>query len=219
MNNILYDYCNYLLNSYICISKVYFMNIVKDNPKYQSIFNTSKELFWKYGIKRVTIEEICKKAEVSKMTFYKFFPNKIELAKTILDELFNTSMVKFNEIVTNDIPFSEKLKELFLMKIEGMNNFSMEFINDIYTNPETGLKGYMEELQQKSMGIIINFYKDAQSKGFIRKEIKIDFILAYSRQIMKMMEDQHLVTQYDKPQDLVIESMNLLFYGIVTGNE
>ena len=195
------------------------MNIVKDNPKYQSIFNTSKELFWKYGIKRVTIEEICKKAEVSKMTFYKFFPNKIELAKTILDELFNTSMVKFNEIVTNDIPFSEKLKELFLMKIEGMNNFSMEFINDIYTNPETGLKGYMEELQQKSMGIIINFYKDAQSKGFIRKEIKIDFILAYSRQIMKMMEDQHLVTQYDKPQDLVIESMNLLFYGIVTGNE
>ncbi|MCK5730118.1 MAG: TetR/AcrR family transcriptional regulator [Draconibacterium sp.] len=191
----------------------------KNNPKYQSIIITGKDLFWKYGIKRVTIEEVCKEAGVSKMTFYKFFPNKIELVKTILDNLIETSRIKLKQITESKIPFSEKLKELFLMKIEGMNNFSMEFINDIYSNADTGLKEYMEEQQMNSMGIIIEFYKDAQRKGFIRKEVKIDFILAYSAQIFKLMEDESLMKQYNQPQDFVLECMNLLFYGIVTDNE
>ncbi|MDH5400751.1 MAG: TetR/AcrR family transcriptional regulator, partial [Cyclobacteriaceae bacterium] len=61
------------------------MTDITQNRKYQAIFETAKELFWKYGIRRVTIEEICKEAGVSKMTFYKFFPNKVALANTILE--------------------------------------------------------------------------------------------------------------------------------------
>lgn len=184
--------------------------------KYQDIFKTGKELFWKYGIKRVTIEEICTEAGVSKMTFYKFFPNKIELAKTILDDLTNKSLSKLNQLINSDNPFSEKLKEIFLTKLEGTKDISMEFINDIYTNPKLGLMTYVGELQKKSMEVMVKFYKNAQEKGSIRKDVKIEFILAYSKQMIKMMEDEHLVSQYDHPQDLIIESMNTLFYGIVT---
>ena len=50
------------------------------NRKYDDIMSTGKDLFWKYGIRRVTVEEICEKSNVSKMTFYKYFPNKETLA-------------------------------------------------------------------------------------------------------------------------------------------
>jgi AcrR family transcriptional regulator len=192
------------------------MTALKNNNKYNSILKTAKTLFWKHGIRRVTIEEICKEAEVSKMTFYKFFPNKNDLAKTILDNLVQSSTVKFKNIVKSELLFSEKLKEIFLLKIEGMNNFSMEFINDIYNNPETGLKGFMEEQQQKSMQLIVDFYTKAQQKGYIRPDVKIDFILAFSNQIMEMMKNKQLIAQYSKPQDFIVESMNVLFYGITT---
>lgn len=195
------------------------MTAPKKNKKYNSILKTAKTLFWKHGIRRVTIEEICKEASVSKMTFYKFFPNKIDLAKTILDNLIESSMVKFKNIIDSELPFSKKLKEMFLLKIEGMDNFSMEFIHDIYSNPETGLREYMEEQQQKSQNITINFFKNAQAKGFIRSDVKIDFMLAFSNQIIEMMKDKQLMAQYTQPQDFIIESMNVLFYGIITGNE
>ena len=68
------------------------------NPKRIQILSTGKELFWKFGFKRVTIEEISKEAGVSKMTFYKYFPNKIELAKNILDDIFDDSLVKIKLI-------------------------------------------------------------------------------------------------------------------------
>ncbi|MDX2442709.1 MAG: TetR/AcrR family transcriptional regulator [Bacteroidales bacterium] len=191
------------------------MNIVMNTPKYRDIFNKGKELFWKYGIKRVTIEEICKEAGVSKMTFYKFFPNKIALVKAILDEVFEGSIEEVNQLILSDIPFSNKLEKIFQLKIEGTKNISMELINDLYSNPELGLVNYMAGLQEKSMDVIVNFYKDAQDKGYIRKDIKIDFILAYSFQVIKLMEDENLVSKYDEPQDLIIEAMNFMFYGLL----
>lgn len=191
------------------------MEAFKDNKKFQDTLKTAKTLFWKYGIKRVTIEEICAEVPVSKMTFYKFFSNKTELAKTILENLIQSSLLDFNELIKSELPFPKKLKKIFLMKIEGMNNFSMEFINDIYTNPNLGLKEFMEQKKVESQGIIVNFYKDAQSKGFIRKDVKIDFLVSYGDQIVKMMENENLMAQYDEPQDFIIEAMNALFYGII----
>lgn len=188
---------------------------LKINPKQAAILKKAKALFWKHGIRRVTVEEICMEADVSKMTFYKYFKNKTELAKTILENLIQTSLIEFDDLINSELPFTKKLKKLYLMKIEGMNNFSMEFVNDIYTNPSLGLKEFMEQKQAESQDIIISFYKDAQNKGFIRKDVKIDFLLSYGDQIVKMMDNENLMAQYDEPQDFIIEAMNALFYGIV----
>jgi len=195
------------------------MNGEIENTKQQDILKTAHKLFWKHGIRRVSVEEICREAGVSKMTFYKFYPNKIELAKSILENLINASIEKFRIIIESDIAFSEKMKEIFLMKIEGTNNMSIEFINDIYSNPGIGLKEYLDEQYQKSIAITVDFYKRAKENGFIRADVKINFILALSNQIMEMMKNKELIAQYNNPQDFIIESMNVLFYGITTGNE
>lgn len=189
------------------------------NKKYQDIYNTGKNLFWKYGMKRVSIEEICREASVSKMTFYKFFPNKVQLAKTILEDLMSKSVKEVDQLIESNIPFSKKLEKLFLMKLEGTKDLSMEFINDIYKNPESGLVEHMNVLKQKSLDVIVKFYKTAQKQGSIRKDVKIEFILALTNQIAVMIQDENLVSLYKQPQDFIMESMNVIFYGIVTGDE
>jgi AcrR family transcriptional regulator len=186
--------------------------------KYKDIYKTGKHLFWKYGMKRVSIEEICRESGVSKMTFYKYFPNKVELAKTILTDLMEASILMVDQLIESDIPFSEKLEKLFLMKLEGSRDLSMEFIKDIYKNPESGLVHHMEELKQKSLAVIVKFYQTAQKQGSIRKDLKIEFILALTNQIAVMIQDEKLVSLYDQPQDFIMESMNVIFYGIVTDN-
>lgn len=186
------------------------------NRKYDDILKKGEELFWKYGIKRVSIEEICREAGVSKMTFYKYFPNKIELAKAVYKQKIDEGIEKFIKLMDSDLSFAEKLEKIFLMKLEGTKNISLEFINDIYNNPESGMLQFMEEQRDKAYSLIIDFYKNAQRDGNIRKDVKIDFILAYSNQTIKMMEDKNLLGQYESAQEFIMESMNLLFYGIVT---
>ena len=185
------------------------------NSKYQDIFRTAKELFWKYGIRRVSIEEICKEAGVSKMTFYKFFPNKKELAKTVIEVVFGEGLEKWEDVVNSNLSFKKKIEALFILKQEGTQDISMEFISDIYKNMDQDLQQFMDSHQQKSFQLFIQFLTDSQAKGLIRNDIKIDFVLTLLAQMSKMIENKELVAKYDHPQDLIMESMNFLFYGLL----
>jgi len=195
------------------------MNTETDNIKQQKIFSTAHSLFWKYGVKRVSVEEICREAGVSKMTFYKFYSNKIDLAKVILGDLMTQSMKRFEEIVKSEVSFSKKLEAIFMMKIEAINNFSKEFINDLYSNPDLGLKEFLEERSQYFSESVKDFYKEAQQKGNIRNNVNIDFVMAYSSHVTKLMENEQLMSLYNTPADFILEVMNMLFYGITTGTK
>ncbi len=186
----------------------------KTSPKYQSIIAKSKELFWKHGIKRVTIEEICTESQVSKMTFYKFFPNKIELAKTLLQQILEESSQQFNEILSDDIPFTEKINRIIRLKFEATENISTEFINDLYKNKEYGLSEYMEEQRNRTLNLFIEFLSESQRKGDIRKDIKIDFIMDYINHGYTLFENKELASKYDNPQALIMEFINFMFYGL-----
>jgi len=191
------------------------MTDITQNRKYQAIFETAKELFWKYGIRRVTIEEICKEAGVSKMTFYKFFPNKVALANTILEKIMDESLGNFEDIVNSDLPFTEKVKNLFKLKLEVSKDISIEFINDVNHGPHSELVKSMEAAGLRSQRIFVDFLLDSQSRGLIRKGIKIDFILHYLNYSQHIMEDEQLRSLYDHPQDLIMEAMDFLFYGLM----
>lgn len=184
------------------------------NIKYQQILDAGKALFWKYGIKRVAVEEICKQAKVSKMTYYKFFKNKKYLALAILDRTVGQALIDYKDLIAKDCPFTDKINLMLKMKIEGTKDISQEFIMDIYQNPDLGLMPYMVEQGQKSLALTVDFLKDAQKQGNIRQDIKIDFILYFFNQMLAMTTDKELLKKYDRPQDLIMEVTEFFFYGI-----
>jgi AcrR family transcriptional regulator len=74
------------------------------------ILSTAKDLFWKHGFRRVSVEEICKKSGISKMTFYRYFPNKIEVAKAVFDKVSREGYEQFQSIL-NEISSPEEKSE------------------------------------------------------------------------------------------------------------
>jgi len=184
------------------------------NIKYQQILSVGKELFWKHGIKRVTVEEICRNAQVSKMTFYKFFKNKKALVIAILDNTVGVAVKEYKEIIDKDCTFTEKVNQMLKMKLNGTQDISQEFIQDIYKNPDLGLMPYMEEQSKKSLAITMEFLIDSQKKGFIRQDVNVDFILYFFNQMLAMITDANLLSKYKKPQDLIMEVTEFFFYGI-----
>ena len=95
------------LQCQMLISSCIFM---EDNQKYQLVIETAHQLFWKFGIRRVTIEEIARESGVSKVTIYKFFKNKIEIAKTVINNILSNAEKEYKALMAKDIPFEEKIK-------------------------------------------------------------------------------------------------------------
>ena len=194
-----------------------------DSAKYRSILHSAKALFWKHGIRRVSVEEICREAGVSKMTFYRFFPNKVELAKTMLEGLFNESMTAYRELMEQDIPFEEKVRRQLLLKFQGVKEISAELLRDIYSNEEWGLRSYMEQRTEEALQVIIKDYTHAQQMGWIRQDLKLEFILYILHQMQSWVTDTQLQNSYRDAHDLIMDIAHFFFYGILPlepqGNE
>ena len=189
------------------------------NPKLQQIVVTAKTLFYKFGIRRVSVEEICREANVSKMTFYKHFSNKVELVKFIIDQLVFDGIADYRRIMDQPIPFPEKVRQSILLKMKHTDDVSREFFNDIhkYTDPE--ILNFFNQKAQESIRMIIHDYLEAQKKGDIRKDIKPEFIHYILNQMLPMAKDENLARLYESPQALIMELTRFFFYGILARGE
>ena len=195
------------------------MEEFKNNKKFQNTVSKARELFWKHGIKRVSIEEICTETPVSKMTFYKFFKNKNELAEFILEEVMNEGIEKYEHIMSQDLPYPEKVKQIILLKHESSKDIGDEFLKDILQAEEQDLMKIIQAYRDKSTNKILNDLKKAQSEGWIRKGVNIDFLLYMMNDINNKLIDPQLEHIFANKHDLIMELTNFFFYGIIDAEE
>ena len=191
----------------------------RTNEKYRQIVNTARDLFWRHGIRRITVEEIARTAGVSKVTFYKHFPNKVELVKLIFNEMIAEGFERFEEIEAMDVPFTDKVECLIQMKLEQTEDMNQEFVKDIWQNSNPEIQQHVEQKLQESMARVKKFYAEAQEKGEIRRGIELDFIMYMSDQLRAMAIDERLTTLYATPQELIVELIRFFFYGIMPGEK
>jgi AcrR family transcriptional regulator len=187
---------------------------MREPKKQRDIMVAAHELFWKHGFRRVTIQEICEKAGASKMTFYKYFPNKIELAKTVFDREVQHGMERFNKVMEADIPADEKIREIVSIKAEGTHDISREFMEDFYLDNEPELRQYVEQKTAEVWNHLMRDWRKAQEKGVFRKDFRPEFLLRVSGKIQELLKDEELMAMYDTTQDFILEFTRFIAYGI-----
>jgi len=195
------------------------MNEKKDSiqsKKFQQITETAHDLFMRHGIKRITIEEICRTATVSKMTFYKYFDNKNDLAISVLDGIFTEAEKRYHDIMTQDVPYSEKVKDIIKMKLEASKYISQEMLKDLWHNPVPEVADYMQKKTQLSLKLFLDDMVLAQKKGEIRQDINPHFIIYFLGKMQEIAADDKIVNMYGTVQDFTSELINFFFYGIMT---
>ncbi|MCK4629886.1 MAG: TetR/AcrR family transcriptional regulator [Bacteroidales bacterium] len=186
-----------------------------DDRKLREIMIASKKLFWKFGFKRVTIEEVCREANVSKMTFYKHFKNKKELITHLINFIMDKAMMKYDDIMDSDIPFTEKVIKTLDLKMEQTQDMSNEFFDDYWRHADPEMLALLQQKRNEMMDSILNDYIEAQKTGDIRKDIKPEFILYILNHLQEIVKDEQLEKMYDNPQDMIMEFTNFFFYGVL----
>ena len=91
-----------------------------ENNIKELIKEKSKELFFSYGLKSVSMDDIAKKAGVSKRTIYEFFEDKNELVNEIVQDLvrsysklFRTSQSTAEDAIDEVIKQDDELLEIW----------------------------------------------------------------------------------------------------------
>ncbi len=188
----------------------------KPNTLYAQILVTARKLFWRHGIRRVTVEEICREAGVSKMTFYKYFPNKVELAKIVYNNEIEKGIARFREIMHEpDNSPLDKMEKILLLKLEGTNEISREFMSDFYDNQQLGLASWVEKRSIEVWKDILSDFAEAQEQGWFRKDFRPEGMLIMINKLSEIIKDKQLLALYDTPQDVIMELARFFTFGIL----
>lgn len=185
------------------------------SKKYNDVINTGFKLFSRYGIKRVTIEEICAEANVSKMTFYKYFPNKVALVKAILLDYYEYWMDRCREVMYSELPFSEKLSKILEIKIESTKESGKDFIFDLCMYPEGVFKEYIENRRKEGIKETIELFTYAQEKGWISSDLKPALLLMLIDKVTEIALDENAYKIYGNVSELNLAVTRFFLYGVV----
>jgi len=78
----------------------------------QKLIGTALELIWKSSYGSVSVDDICKAADVKKGSFYHFFPSKADLAIAALEESYASMKPEFDRVFSPESPPLRRFEDL-----------------------------------------------------------------------------------------------------------
>jgi AcrR family transcriptional regulator len=175
--------------------------------KRDQLIKTGEALFVKHGMRRVTVNEICNQANVSKPTFYKYFENKEALARRIVKLWIDEVLELTDEIEEADLPFPEKLERLLAIKQELSARPGPEFFEDLIP-VDIDLSYALQR--------VMRFLIKGQENGDIRADIRPEVLMASFNLLNSMQHDQRIRSFYDDAERLAADVFKLFHYGILS---
>ncbi len=180
---------------------------MKSSTKQQIIISTAKELFYKYGSGRVTVEEICRTAKVSKVTYYKYFANKRKLIEVIRDEILETVFGEFDRITEMELSYPDKIQLMTQWKLDFFSRMNNEFIAELFS-----LDDVVEEARLR----YIRNIEIAQSRGEIRDDLSSGFIWMITEKLNDIIRDGSWKNEFSDYRDFQKQMRTLVFFGMLT---
>ncbi len=82
------------------------------NTTRERLVETAIDLIWQSSYGAVSVDDICKAADVKKGSFYHFFPSKVDLALAAMDEYHNTFRPDYDAAFSPSVPPLERFERM-----------------------------------------------------------------------------------------------------------
>jgi AcrR family transcriptional regulator len=184
--------------------------------KKESIMNAALELFNAHGFKRVSINEIAKKANVSPVSIYNHYGNKETLIRSVLKRVIDGIYEKRKAIMDMNAPFPEKMQQMLIAKTSAAYDFQGEhFQMAIYNDPE--LQDHLENIIMKQTNEqMVAFFDEGKRDGYINPEFSAEAINTYFEIFLQGWTGlRNLPKDPVQLSQLVRELFNLSLYGFM----
>lgn len=192
--------------------------MVEENKKYQSLMENAWLLFRRFGVRKVNVEEICREAEVSKMTFYNYFRNKWDLLEKLVQVKIDDMLREYDAMIQSDIPFMEKIESLIAMKIKQAREFEGPLLAEIMAE-NSRLRSFLDKQWESSKIKSSELFLLGQKSGCIRSDMTENFFLFLLEGMSGIFEEKKVVEIYPESSMRVKAILDFFFFGVTGRSE
>lgn len=181
--------------------------------KKENIRKTAFELFSTYGVQRVSINEIAKKAKVSQVTIYNYFGSKDELLRDVILSLLNKRLQEDMEVIESNLPFPKKIETFISERTSELSAMDPDFLRSMKSDDPIIRQIAEDFTKNKYIPLILKLIEKGREEGYIQHDISNEAILFYINMFREGKRSDALLN-FEKSRDLFKELVTLFFYGI-----
>jgi TetR/AcrR family transcriptional regulator, cholesterol catabolism regulator len=187
------------------------------NEELLSILKRVNQLFTKYGIKSVTMDDIAHELAISKKTLYQYVKDKGELVSLIIDMEFDEKNSCFKNVEHNYLNAIDELYQVHKIVNTILKEYSPSSVYDLKKYyPEVHQKMHLMR-RKKLMDHTLENLKKGKAEGLYRSEINEMLIAKLQVQrIENTFENDFLTVEETTTPFVFIEIFNYHIRGIAT---
>ncbi|MCE5204665.1 MAG: TetR/AcrR family transcriptional regulator [Porphyromonadaceae bacterium] len=138
----------------------------------ERIIAKAGDLFYQYGIKSVSMDELASSLGISKRTIYENFKDKEEILMSLLVSLKEERRKVFDSLTSD----KSNVVEIFIKIIEIQQSTPIcntKFFEDIHKYyPEANL--YIETDKEKNKEFMVKFLQKGIEQGYVREDLNVE---------------------------------------------
>jgi AcrR family transcriptional regulator len=181
------------------------------------IVEGADDLFWKYGVKSITMDDICKSIGMSKKTIYQHFEDKDALVNQVVIQRLNHQDAELQLIhATAKDPIDEILRLTIHMQ-EMFRDMTPNLLFEIQKYHPVAYAIFVKYKEEKLLGMLMENFQWGKNLNLFRQDIKIE-LLSYMR--LQQIEWAFSPELYKRVsltvQDIHVQLLEHFLYGICT---
>jgi len=184
----------------------------RTQQKREAILAAAQELFMEQGITAVSVSEIAQRAGVSPVTIFKYFGDKLTLAREMLLAYINDTTAYYDEMLDRDIPFMEKMRLTMGLKEQGISLLGGAAREGVAWEDPVLQRLLREVSMVKGVPLYLKLIECGKREGAIDPTIPNEAILDYFSMFLTLL-DQPDFMQHDA--DYMMGLVKLSFYGLI----
>ena len=185
------------------------------NEELKNILERVAELYNKYGIKSVTMDDVARELGISKKTLYLYVENKNDLVSKVLDVILEHGECEFKKLYEKKMNAVEELIAVSVHIILSFNSYNPSTQYDLkkyYPDLFTKMQNFRKEKMYNS---ILKNIKKGKEEGLFRLELDEEIIAkVQTSRFMSMGTDEYIHFEEMMKPKFILELFIFYIRGI-----
>ena len=183
----------------------------------ERILKGAQELFMKYGVRSVSMDDVARHLSVSKKTLYQYFADKDEIVLMVSEFHLRYEQSQYEGLRNSAVNAIDELVLISTCIKQNLQKMNPSLLFDLQKYHPKAWEAWLKHKREYIGSSIIRNLKQGIEEGFFRPEIKTD-ILAVSRLelIQLTFDDKVFPTEKYNLAEVNVQIFEHFIYGLLT---
>lgn len=181
------------------------------------ILRGAQELFVKYGIRSVSMDDIARHLSVSKKTLYQYFADKDEIVNLVAEFHLNQDRLQYDSLRSSAENAIDELVKISSCVKRDMQKMNPSLLFDMQKYHPRAWSAWLAHKQQHIGQSIIRNLKQGITEGYFRPEINTGILAAARLELIQLtFDDQVFPAEKYNLAEVNLQLFEHFVYGVLT---